>query len=62
MPKLREFYINYPDIEIDLGTDFEAVTRNTRRCDFAILWGDGYWPSLLCGAITARYILGGLYS
>ncbi|WP_339348792.1 LysR substrate-binding domain-containing protein [uncultured Alteromonas sp.] len=44
MPKLNEFYINYPDIEIDLGTDFESVTRNTRRCDFAILWGDGGWP------------------
>lgn len=44
MPKLHEFYINYPDIEIDLGTDFEAVTRNTRRCDFAILWGNGNWP------------------
>ncbi|WP_339891488.1 LysR substrate-binding domain-containing protein [uncultured Alteromonas sp.] len=44
MPKLNEFYINYPDIEIDLGTDFEAVARNTRLCDFAILWGDGDWP------------------
>lgn len=44
MPKLSEFYINYPDIEIDLGTDYESVTRNTRRCDFAILWGEGDWP------------------
>ncbi|MEP1384712.1 MAG: LysR substrate-binding domain-containing protein [Paraglaciecola sp.] len=44
MPKLNEFYTNYPDIEIDLGTDFESVARNTRRCDFAILWGDGDWP------------------
>jgi len=44
MPKLNEFYINYPDIEIDLSTDFESVTRNTRRCDFAILWGNGNWP------------------
>ena len=59
MPKLNEFYINYPDIEIDLGTDFESVTRNTRRCDFAILWGDGGWPhyfaearNLPCGVYT----------
>jgi DNA-binding transcriptional LysR family regulator len=44
MPKLNEFYFNFPDIEIDLGTDYELVTRNTRRCDFAILWGeDGDW-------------------
>lgn len=43
MPKLNEFYISYPDIEIDLSTDFESVARNTRRCDLAILWGDGHW-------------------
>lgn len=44
MPKLSEFYYNFPDIEIDLGTDYAAVTRNTRRCDFAILWGEkGDW-------------------
>jgi DNA-binding transcriptional LysR family regulator len=43
MPKLNEFYISYPDIEIDLSTDFESVTRNTRRCDIAVLWGDGHW-------------------
>lgn len=44
MPKLNEFYYNFPDIEIDLGTDYESVTRNIRRCDFAILWGnEGDW-------------------
>lgn len=44
MPRLTEFYLNYPDIEITLGTDYETVTRNTRKCDFAILWGRGDWP------------------
>ncbi|WP_070127323.1 LysR substrate-binding domain-containing protein [Alteromonas confluentis] len=44
MPRLTEFYLNYPDIEITLGTDYETVTRNTRKCDFAILWGHGEWP------------------
>ncbi|NVK55102.1 MAG: LysR family transcriptional regulator [Alteromonadaceae bacterium] len=44
MPRLTEFYVNYPDIEITLGTDYETVTRNTRKSDFAILWGNGDWP------------------
>lgn len=43
MLKLNEFYINYFDIEIDLGIDFELVIWNMCCCDFVILWGDGGW-------------------
>ena len=42
-PKLREFYTLYPEIEVDLNTDFVTADRNIRRCDLAILFGDGHW-------------------
>lgn len=48
VPKLTEFNAIYPQIGVDLNTDFLTIERNLRKCDLAILYGDGNWNDCIC--------------
>ncbi len=53
VPKLTEFNASFPDIQVDLHTDFLTVEKNVRKCDIAILFGHGHWSG--CVAEFIRY-------
>lgn len=53
VPKLGEFNSIHPEIKVDLHTDFLSVEKNVRKCDCAILFGNGHWEG--CTSEFIRY-------
>ncbi|MEP3246507.1 MAG: LysR substrate-binding domain-containing protein [Sneathiella sp.] len=44
IPRLPEFWEEYPDIQIDLSPSIKNVDLKAEKFNLAIRYGDGHWP------------------
>ncbi|MFO1203331.1 MAG: LysR family transcriptional regulator [Tabrizicola sp.] len=60
MPRLKEFWRQYPDIGLSLHPDSRVVDLHRERMDLAIRYGNGDWPGVEALYLTsARLVIAG---
>jgi LysR family glycine cleavage system transcriptional activator len=60
MPRLKDFWHQYPDIGLSLHPDSKVVDLHRERMDLAIRYGNGDWPGVEATYLTsARLVIAG---
>lgn len=60
MPRLKDFWHQYPDIGLSLHPDSKVVDLHRERMDLAIRYGNGDWPGVETTYLTsARLVIAG---
>jgi LysR family transcriptional regulator, glycine cleavage system transcriptional activator len=60
MPRLKDFWEQYPDIGLSLHPDSRVVDLHRERMDLAIRYGNGDWPGVEASYLTsARMVVAG---
>ncbi|OYW62336.1 MAG: hypothetical protein B7Z10_08650 [Rhodobacterales bacterium 32-66-7] len=60
MPRLRDFWEQYPDIGLSLHPDNKVVDLHRERMDLGIRYGNGDWPGLAVTYLaSARLVVAG---
>ncbi|MBP9048242.1 MAG: LysR family transcriptional regulator [Tabrizicola sp.] len=60
MPRLRDFWVQYPDVGLSLHPDNKVVDLHRERMDLAIRYGNGDWPGVETSYLaSARLVIAG---
>lgn len=60
MPRLKDFWLQQPDIGLSLHPDSKVVDLHRERMDLAIRYGNGDWPGVETQYLTsARLVIAG---
>lgn len=60
LPRLKEFWTNYPEVPVSLRPDYRVMDLHRDRIDVAIRFGDGNWPGVEASFLTsARFVIVG---
>ncbi|AZL68256.1 DNA-binding transcriptional regulator DsdC [Pseudomonas oryziphila] len=56
VPRLAEFTMQYPDIQLDIRVGNESIDYRTRKVDLALCYSDGHYPGLVSTPLMAERI------
>jgi LysR family glycine cleavage system transcriptional activator len=57
VPRLRQFRDENPDISLQISTTYRLVDLEREPVDFAIRYGTGHWPHVVCEPIGGEALL-----
>ncbi|WP_179378886.1 LysR family transcriptional regulator [Jannaschia marina] len=52
MPRMGDFWVNHPDIQVNIEPNIEVADLRGDGIDMAIRWGEGDWPGVEAELLT----------